>query len=277
MMGLNTKFGNKFYYQLQNYNSSFVDFVSKTANSFWVIDFYFKGSTPFKISQIEKMKENDNKIFAYLSIGEAEDYRPYFKSISKNLIGAENPNWPGNFNVNYWSTEWHEFIYLGKDSYLKKIINTNFDGVYLDIIDAFERFPNKKTRAKEMAELVINISMTSKELNPDFKIIIQNGVEILDYLEVYDQKRLATAIDGISAEAYFFENDTSSKKSDYFKSILKFHRRFKVLNHNIALMAVEYKAKGRDLKGFKSFCSENRDYSCLISDLDLKGKYFEHP
>lgn len=37
---------------------------------------------------------------------------------------------------------WQAIIYGNDNSYLKKIIDAGFDGVYLDIIDAFEYFTN---------------------------------------------------------------------------------------------------------------------------------------
>ena len=55
-------------------------------------------------------------------------------------MDAENPNWAGNFKVKYWNTEWQNIIYGNDNSYLKKILNAGFDGVYLDIIDAFEYY-----------------------------------------------------------------------------------------------------------------------------------------
>ncbi|HEC89701.1 MAG TPA: hypothetical protein ENI44_03860, partial [Thermoplasmatales archaeon] len=55
----------------------------------------------------------------------------------------ENPNWPGCYKVKYWYPEWQSIIYGNNDSYLKKILDAGFDGVYLDVIDAFEYFENK--------------------------------------------------------------------------------------------------------------------------------------
>ena len=79
-----------------------------------------------------------------MSIGEAEDYRYYWQSSwkigSPDWIEKENPDWEGNYKVKYWEKGWQDIIYGNNDSYLKKILDTGFDGVYLDIIDAFEYF-----------------------------------------------------------------------------------------------------------------------------------------
>lgn len=99
----------------------------------------------FDFNQL-KLKNNGGKrlIISYMSIGEAEDYRYYWSDTWKvgnpYWIEAENPDWEGNYKVKYWESEWQNIIYGNNDSYLKKIIDSNFDGAYLDIIDAFEYF-----------------------------------------------------------------------------------------------------------------------------------------
>ncbi|MFK5973518.1 MAG: endo alpha-1,4 polygalactosaminidase [Flavobacteriaceae bacterium] len=79
-----------------------------------------------------------------MSIGEAEDYRYYWQSEwntnKPDWLEVVNPDWPGNFKVKYWNTEWKALILGDKNAYLDKIIAADFDGVYLDIIDAFEYF-----------------------------------------------------------------------------------------------------------------------------------------
>jgi cysteinyl-tRNA synthetase len=86
-------------------------------------------------------------VFCYLSIGEAEDYRYYWQPDWNNnkpdWLGAENPDWAGNYKVKYWHKSWQDIIYGNNHSYLQKILDAGFNGVYLDIIDAFEYFEEK--------------------------------------------------------------------------------------------------------------------------------------
>jgi len=105
---------------------------------------------------IENLNEAQN--FLYLinpenfdakeDLGEAEDYRYYWKDEWKNnppkWLEDENPDWEGNYKVKYWMKDWQNIIYGNSDSYLDKILSVGFDGVYLDIIDAFEYFENKE-------------------------------------------------------------------------------------------------------------------------------------
>jgi cysteinyl-tRNA synthetase len=42
--------------------------------------------------------------------------------------------------VQYWRSEWQSLIFEGPDAYINRITAAGFDGVYLDLIDAFEFF-----------------------------------------------------------------------------------------------------------------------------------------
>ena len=92
------------------------------------------------------MKANGGKrlVIAYMSIGEAENYRYYWQPAWNKdkpaWMDEENPDWAGNFEVKYWEPAWQNIIYGNDSSYLKKIKDANFDGAYLDIIDAFEYY-----------------------------------------------------------------------------------------------------------------------------------------
>ena len=76
-------------------------------------------------------------VIAYVSIGEAENYRGYWDDNwgvnYPPFIVSVNPNWPGNYKVKYWDTDWQAVIL----DYIKRVADAGFDGVYLDIIDAF--------------------------------------------------------------------------------------------------------------------------------------------
>ena len=126
--------------------SDFINAVNNTNYDVLIMDLYFKDGTIFSSSEIDalKIKENGGKrlVISYMSIGEAEDYRYYWQSTWGNnkpiWLDALNQDWPGNYKVKYWNKDWQKIIYGNDESYLKKILDTNFDGVYLDIIDAFE-------------------------------------------------------------------------------------------------------------------------------------------
>ena len=105
----------------------------------------------FTKEQIEELKIKDNGgkriVIAYLSIGEAEDYRFYWKKKwnkkKPNWIVKENENWEGNYIVKYWSPEWKDII----KEYQKKLDEIGVDGYLLDTVDTYQYFEEnyKKT------------------------------------------------------------------------------------------------------------------------------------
>ncbi|MBO4655612.1 MAG: endo alpha-1,4 polygalactosaminidase [Bacteroidales bacterium] len=143
-----------FLYLLNNekYTSKtkFIEAVSATNYDLVIMDLFFYDGTAFTASEIEslKFKANGGKrlVICYMSVGEAEDYRYYWQSSWSHYepawLAHENPSWPGNYKVRYWYSEWQDIICGSGDSYLNRILNAHFDGVYLDIIDAFEFFEN---------------------------------------------------------------------------------------------------------------------------------------
>ena len=133
----------------ENYASKneFIAALSATDYDLLIIDYFFEDEE-FTVSEINtlKLKNNGGRrlVVSYMSIGEAEDYRYYWHSDWENhppsWLAGENPEWEGNYKVRYWKQEWKNIIYGSDDSYLGRIVNKGFDGVYLDIIDAFEYF-----------------------------------------------------------------------------------------------------------------------------------------
>jgi len=127
--------------------ADFIDAVTSTNYDLLIMDYFFNDEI-YTISEIEQLKNKANggkrMLVAYLSIGEAEDYRYYWLSSwslgNPQWLVAENPDWAGNYKVKYWEKEWQDIIFGNNNSYLKKILDIGFDGAYLDIIDAFEYF-----------------------------------------------------------------------------------------------------------------------------------------
>ncbi len=126
------------------------DFIQQVAAKNYdviIMDAFFNDEL-FSSSEINQLKHKANGgirlVIAYMSIGEAEDYRWYWQKNWKrgnpDFIEKQNPQWKGNYKVRYWMTDWKNIIYGTADSYTQKLLNSGFDGAYLDIVDAFEYF-----------------------------------------------------------------------------------------------------------------------------------------
>ncbi|EHP87388.1 endo alpha-1,4 polygalactosaminidase [Methanotorris formicicus] len=178
-------------------------------NNFWV---YYGSNNIEKLSKydlvivepynynkedIQKLKSlNPNiKVIAYLSIGEVDKDRPYFKECQKIIVG-KNQNWK-SYYVNVSSPTWQK-IMLNE---VKKFKDMGFDGVFLDTVDS-AIYTNQKN---EVIELVKKIRIE----NPNIIIIQNRGFEVVD--------KTAPYIDGFLFEDFTTYYDFENKKAYYWK------------------------------------------------------------
>ena len=178
-------------YQLQDVDPSDI----KTSTYDLVVVDYgfdkdFATAFPREIVDLMRLKPNGSRrmLFAYMSIGEAEDYRYYWRSAWRRArpewLEPENPDWPGNYLVQYWHPEWQSMIYGNPNAYLDRIIDAGFDGVYLDGVDKFALWRKRRPSAgTEMVDFVTQLGAYARSRNKDFKIIPQNGDDLLRSLQ----------------------------------------------------------------------------------------------
>jgi cysteinyl-tRNA synthetase, unknown class len=212
-------------YQLQNDDTTIIE---RSPYDVVVIDFQRDPSLggPFKPAELARMKKKPDGsrrlVIAYISIGEAEDYRYYWGDRSwadqRNrtpLIEKVNPEWVGNFTVKFWEQEWQNLVLNDEDSYINRIIDAGFDGIYMDKVDICEFYQEKggypagTVPSDLMIQFVAKISNVSKARNPNFLIIAQNA-EFLLPNAFYRSK-----IDGIAKESLLFNLGTYNDEIDY--------------------------------------------------------------
>jgi len=191
--------------------------------------------TALEIEQIRSGGACPKKVLAYLSVGEAESYRDYFDAswldgndnpipgVAPAWLGPTNPDWEGNYKVRYWMPEWQHII-VGTDagphdSPYDKIIDQGFDGVYLDIIDAFYFWSSaedgivERSRAQartEMIGFVEEIAHHARVIrgDADFMVFPQGGADIIlndnDELDA-ETAEYFVAISGIGQEDVWYD------------------------------------------------------------------------
>ncbi len=165
--------------------------------------------------EVERMKVRPDGrkrlVVAYFSIGEAESYRFYWRPEWKGAdvpgwYVAENCAWPRNYMIRFWHDGWKDIIYRGPNSFLKRIVDAGFDGVYLDRIDVFWELEKERPTAREdMIQFVSEIARTGRRLKPGFLVIGQNAEDLLT------ERRYRNIIDGLGKEdLYFGHNGTNT-------------------------------------------------------------------
>ncbi len=178
-----------------------------------IMDYSSNGeeSGEFTPQQIETVRAGEKVVLAYISVGEAENYRYYWQPEwtpgNPEWLGPENPDWAGNFRVHYWDPEWQAIIL----DYLDRIIDQGFDGIYMDIIDGYE-FWEPRGRPSARQDMVDWVSTLAHHARVDrglseFYVIAQNGEELADLTQPYAAEFTST-IDGIGREDTFYNDNT---------------------------------------------------------------------
>jgi len=189
-----------------------------------VLDASFSSDEPWIEKDLSAIRagKSGRKVIAYLSIGEAENYRAYWQGAWKTnppafLLG-ENPEWKGNFRVKYWQAGWQKIILADVD----KIMAAGFDGVYLDIVDGFETFEQdgknfvddrvnpetKQSYRRDMVDWVKAVAARARKTNPAALVIPQNGTQLLAHADFLG------AIDAVGVEDLFTNGDKIQKAAD---------------------------------------------------------------
>ncbi len=241
-------------YQLQNYKPPYdLSRISSTKNMLWVIDSE-TDSGKINHSKVNILKQNSNTIVSYFSIGEAESYRDYYKEMPKDLIIEENKNWAGNFRVKYWSPIWHQ-IMLAK---LDQIIDSGFDGVYLDIVDAYDYYEPlelKRKRAEQMLQFVTLLHKHAIERDPNFIFIQQNGASIISLLE--KPSHWIELIAAIAIESMFFSGEKPMNNAlNLDQSIVKYLSFYQ--EKSLPIFSIEYIDEGPLIEQYKNISKKYR-------------------
>lgn len=121
-----------------------IDKVAETNFDLILIDLYYL-SFPYTKAELDrlKVKKNGGKrlVICYLNVGAAENWRNYWQSdwkkgnpkwLKKNYKGYDN-----EIYVEFWEPYWQKLMFGNDESYVKKIINAGFDGVFLDNVEAY--------------------------------------------------------------------------------------------------------------------------------------------
>lgn len=237
---------NSWAYQLQNININQI--ANDSTFELIVMDYSIDGTDAGKFTQqeIAQIKNTGKKALAYISIGEAENYRYYWQSIWNTLpptwLGPENPDWTGNFKVKFWDPQWQNIIF----SYIDTIINQGFDGIYMDIIDAYYYWqvenPQESMADSLMIQFVLNIrNHISLITTSTFYIIPQNGEDVINSTNVSQNLKTNyfNSINGEGVEDVFF-GGTLNEDNPYNPDTYRIQQLQEYQANNKRVFSIEY-------------------------------------
>ena len=232
--------------QLQNVDP---DVIAAAPYDMIVVDYSRDGSNASALTAEDvvklKVKPDGSRriVLSYLSIGEAETYRYYWKWywgwffgwLAPSWLDKQNTEWRGNHGVRYWQPDWQKIIFSSDNSYLERIVRAGFDGVYLDKVDEFETLAKQNPAARaDMIAFVKALAERARALKPGFFIVSQNGEGLLT------EAAYRAMIDGLGKEDLLF-GETKDKQRNSAASIRDNVARLKLLTaEREPVFVVEY-------------------------------------
>jgi len=240
-----------------------------------VLDAFFKTDTRWSKADVERIRAGKagRKVIAYISIGEAEDYRPYWKEKWKRVkpewLRGENPDWEGNYIVDYWHPEWQAIILKSIDAAMA----SGFDGIYLDIVNGFETFEkkgnqyidNRKNPAtgqsyrRDMVDWVKRIAARARVTRADALVIPQNGAQLLAHAD------FRKAVSGIGIED-LFTYDNKLQPADESRYVVGFLDKLKGTGKPVVV--IEYANKKALVESARR-ANEAEGYTWLFTNREL--------
>lgn len=198
---------------------------------------------PFSVDDVQRLRTRPDGsrrlVLAYLSIGEAEEYRYYWKPDWKQTAPswhiAENCRWPRNHLVRFWDEGWKEIVFKGPSSYLARIQDAGFDGIYVDRIDVYYDIKDRYPDAREkMIAFMRELADTARERNKRFLVVAQNAEDLLS------DETYRDAIDGIAKEDLLHGVDGTGKRNSAELVSWSIGQIQKLQRESKAAFAVEY-------------------------------------
>jgi cysteinyl-tRNA synthetase len=245
-------------YQLQDIDP---DAIAGLPYDMFVLDYSRDGSddgalTAQEVGKLKTKPDGGRRIvLSYLSIGEAEKYRFYWKwywgwffgLLAPEWRGRQNTEWRGNYGVRYWNEDWQKIIFSGPDSYLDRIMRAGFDGVYLDKVDEYVDMAKENPQARAlMIAFVKKLAEHARARKPGFLVVPQNAEELLT------EASYRAVIDGLGKEDLLYgeTKDKQPNQPDQIEANVAFLKRLTADRKPV--FAVEYLDDPREIEAAKT-------------------------
>lgn len=263
-----------------------IEQLANSKNDWFILDTAFSGDSDWTADDLKTIKADKvgRKILAYLSIGEAEDYRDYWQEAWDSdgdgkpekeaplWLQSENPEWAGNYKVSYWHKDWQALILKR----LNDLMQQGFDGVYLDIVDAFEFFEYDQTQDKwlankvnsatgntyrqDMLSWVKQIAEQARKLKPDALIVPQNASALLA------DESYVNMINAIGVEDLFTNDDVKQVETMTTEVLAELKP---ILAQHKPVLVIEY-AQDKVLRQYAQQQTTDKGLLLLLPDRELK-------
>ena len=173
----------------------------------------------FPTRDIVARLKKDKLCLAYINVGQAEDYRTYWRPSWRApekgkpghpsyIVTVDSEGWEGNFPVAFWDPRWKAVLWGSSRALVDMAIADGFDGVYLDWVLGYREPAVAALHADPagaMRDLIRDLRRYARLRRPGFLVIAQNGAAL---------PGLGAVVDGFAAECLSFSGKAGADWND---------------------------------------------------------------
>jgi uncharacterized protein (TIGR01370 family) len=139
----------------------------------------------------KKFSNDQHKLYAYVSVGEVERFRDYYKLLNRDWIIGENEIWQSDV-LDQSNQAWRKFFV---DKIITPLWQQGYRGFLLDTLDSYQLVAKTAKEKRQQEKGLIELIRMIKSKYPDAHLIFNRGFEILP--------KAYKLVDAVAAESLF--------------------------------------------------------------------------
>lgn len=210
----------------------------------------------FSSESIQKLKDNNIQIDAYLSVGSLENYKPYYNEF-KEYTFMDYDNWPNERWIDVSVKSYQDKMIELASSYKAK----GADALFLDNYDVYY-IACEEYKERDLKEQIYSglKTITNRLYDLDLKLILNSGIDYLERLQEED-KEILKKIYGLNQENVFasikdYEKDIFGEQSkddhEYYVEAIE-----NMSKEGLQIYLLEYTKDNSLIKKIEQYCNKH--------------------
>ena len=131
-----------------------------------------------KEEELQELRANKSNVFAYISIGEVNPSRTWFKKIKPAWVLGDNKIWDSKV-MDLSAVGWQDFLL---NEVITPLWERGYRGLFLDTMDSFYLFTKEKQQQEKQANALSTLIKKIKQRYPKMRFISNRGFEVLPHI-----------------------------------------------------------------------------------------------
>lgn len=174
---------------------------------------------------LKELKAAGTRVIAYVSVGEADEERRYWKGwepgertpdnheiprteVTKHdpMFIGEDPGWLGSYYVDASNPGWRNVMLNEEIPYILWLAGGQYDGLVMDLVDVVDKYEGR-TNERRMRQGMIDLIKAIRDKYPDLLLVPNRGFGILEemapYIDAFKFEEMTGAYGNVKGEPHY--------------------------------------------------------------------------